>query len=93
MLVRAVARPRHRLRDAMMCCRATHAARRVSSIIESKHSLGEQVVLRPMLGGRAGANGTAVYVRVLSSPVGLFVSSNLATRLGRGVKTSAFPAR
>ena len=83
LLVRAVARPRHRLRDARMCCRATHAARRVSSIIErAQYASGEQVAASADL-GRQGWRKRCGWIR--SSPkqsAGLFVSSNLATRLG-----------
>ena len=70
LLVRAVARPRHRAcggataRDARSwCCRAAHAALRVSSIVVEpdaasalgEHQPGEQVCFS-ILGGRAGAS-------------------------------------
>ena len=84
MLVRAVARPRHRAcggataRDARSwCCRAAHAALRVSSIVVGAddafrlgraQQLGEAGAAPADFGRQSCPKGAAGYVRVLSSP-------------------------
>ena len=97
MPVRAVARPRHRAcggataRDARSwCCRATHAARRVSSIVvepDAASALGEhntwesRWLLRPIWAAGLARADSCDTCESLAVRRRSFVSSNLATRL------------